>query len=236
MAELMDILFGSAPEANTDTKSKKTPEQEEMLKKLLEFFGEYTQQSGLGNLESTSLRGLERFAEEGAAGGSELYKSGSDMIQRILSQGKDDFENFFQSNVQEPLLTDFEENVMPRISRQFGRSGFFGSDRIRQDETAREDLLSALVRGKQETVLGARQQNIQATGLIPGLESARAGGILAGSEAGLDERRKRIQQLMQALGLDTVENITTVTGGSSGFIGDALKAAGTYYGLKGQKV
>ncbi len=226
MAELGDILFGSAPSSKIETKSKKTPEQEELLKQLLGFFGEYSQSSGLGNLESTSLAGLERFAEEGAAGGSQLYQSGSDAIQRLLGQGQDDFSNFFESNIKEPLLQDFEEDVLPRISRQFGRSGFFGSDRVRTDESAREDLLRALVKGKRETVLGGRAQNLQAAGMIPGFESARGQGILAGGQVGLDERRKRLSQALQALGINPVENIATAEGGSSGLLSSFLSGAG----------
>ena len=221
---------GSAPSSSTETRSTRTPEQEALMKELLGFLGQYSQDSGLGNLESTSLAGLEKFAEEGAAGGSQLYKSGSDAIQNILGQGQDDFSQYYQTNIQEPLLKGFEEDVMPRISRRFGPSGLFGSDRKEADARARDDLLSALTRGKAETVLGARKQNLQALGLIPGFEGTRTQIGLNAATAGLEERRKRMAQILQSLSIQPVENITTVTGGQAsggaGFLSAIAPAIG----------
>lgn len=226
MADLGSALFGTAPESKIEAVTTKTPEQEEMLKQLLEFLGQYSMDSGLGNLEATSLAGLERFAEEGAGGGSQLYQAGSQAIQQILGAGGEDFEQFYQTGVKEPLLEEFEEDVLPRISRRFGRSGFFGSERQAADVGAREDLLKSLVRGRSEARLGARQQEIQAAGLIPGFEAGRAETGLTAAQLGLEERRRRLAQTLGALDISALENIATVTGGSEGLVSAFLGGAG----------
>lgn len=226
MASAGDFLFGTKPSSKVESKTLQSPEQEEMLRQLIEFLGEYSMGSGLGNLESTSLAGLERFAEEGAAGGSQLFQSGSDALQRIMGSSGEDFEQFYQTSIKEPLLQEFEEDVMPRISRQFGASGFFGSDRRAADRGARDDLLSALVRGKSQTRLGARQQELQAAGIIPGFETARGQVGLSSAQAGLDERRKRLAQILGSLGIKPIENIATVTPGSEGALSSFLGSTG----------
>lgn len=226
MAGLGDTLFGSAPSSKIESKTLQTPEQEAMMKQLLEFLGQYSMDSGLGNLEATSLAGLERFAEEGAGEGSQLYQSGSQAIQRILGGSGEDFEQFYQTGVKEPLLEEFEEDILPRISRRFGASGMFGSERKAADVGAREDLLKSLVRGRSEARLGARQQELQAAGLIPGFETGRGQIGLAAAEIGLGERRKRLAQVLSALGIKSFENIATVTGGSEGLLGGFLSSMG----------
>lgn len=211
-------FMGAPPSTDIKKQTLQTPEQQELMKQLMKFLGQYSQNGALGQLESTSLAGLERFAEESAAGGSELFQTGSASLQRLLGEGEDDFSQYFETNIKEPLLKGFEEDVMPRIGRRFGSSGFFGSERQQADESARADLLESLVRGKSQTALGARQQNVQVAGLIPGFESARYGAGLSTAMAGLDERRKRLAQVLAALGIRGFENIATVDPGSMGAV------------------
>ena len=67
------------------------------------------------------------------------------------------FNNFYDTNVRDPLLEDFQENVLPGIGRKFATSGFYGSDRIRSDDLAREDLLDELVKGRANLALQDRE-------------------------------------------------------------------------------
>ena len=72
------------------------------------------------------------------------------MLREVFDDPAVNFDDFFQTNVQDPLLESFQEDVLPGISRSQGPTGFFSGDRLRQDEQAREDLLGQLVRSRSD--------------------------------------------------------------------------------------
>lgn len=150
--------------------------------------------AGLSDLEQLSLAGIEELTSGIAAGGvpgqgQEVAGASQQALLDLLAQGPQDFEDFFQSAVAQPLIEQFNEEILPGISRR-NASGFFGSERIRADERAAEDLSEALAGTRGELAFTSRENQLnrvlEALGLAPGI--AGLGGQLAGEELGLLER------------------------------------------------
>lgn len=261
----LDSLFGSGPEVNTQTLDTLTPEQQRALNSLLfqlsgadprQFEGDVTVDPS--NLERLSLAGLEEraMALSDPNRDSELLNVATDMVTRLMDFESADagIDDFFRTNVQQPLLESFSEDILPQIGRTFGGSNFFGSERAEADDTAREELLGSLTRSRESLAFNAREADrnraLQAIGLAPSLaESERgdsrelldifgAGERATGleernvtreferfiSEAGLEDRS--IEQLLAGINTRALENVVTVTPGSSGLLGGFLSGGG----------
>ena len=261
-------VFNLAP--RIDTVSTLNPTQQTLLDEVLGPFltspglGGFTpeafQPSGgrlapdLSSLERTSLAGLEALAlGEGAAG--ENVTNAQDALNRIFTQGPTDFSDFFNTNVRDPLLEDFNENIIPGIGRRFARN-FFSDDRRRVEGEAVGDLTDALTRSRSELAFSTRESDanriLQALGLTnqvalgPDIATLAAGAVPRGVEGDLigaerdefirqqDERDQRIAQILAALGIPAIENIVTaptvVAGESGGGIGDFLGGVGSLIG------
>ncbi len=201
-----DFLFGSKPKIKTSELSTLTPEQQELLKKLL---GQFTTEggagfqpegfggelsAGLGGLEQTSLAALEQSALSSADPNNILNQAG-DALKKIFGAGPTDTTDFFNTNIRDPALQSFEETVLPRISRDFGGANFFSSERSEADEGARGDLIESLTRSRADVNVRSRESNLdrilQGIGLAPGLEGEKRSGLLALLEAGGVERGVR---------------------------------------------
>lgn len=103
------------------------------------------------------------------------------LANQLNPQGRDT-SAYFNQTVQQPMLEQFQEEIMPAISRQFsggGANNFFGSERQRADQNAQENLLQALAREKARVEFEerARLDNQQ-------LGAAQAFGQLSESQAG----------------------------------------------------
>lgn len=211
---------------------------------------------GGGAVESLSLQGLEDFVNSlvtGQGEGAQGTRAAQSSLQDILSLGPRDIDEFFTESVEAPALEAFTERVQPAIGRRFGGENFFGSERRRADERASEDLIDALTQSRASTAFTERgadiQRQLQAAGLIPGLEApAQFGAAIgaAGAARAPEERAvqfdfqkfltdqklksQRVDQILAALGLDTVENIAfpgVIEGGQDDFdIGGLLAGLG----------
>ena len=252
-SDVKDTLFGTKPEARTFELERFDPRQKQIFSKLTPFLKQDIEATkgevpGLSALESTSLAGLEKFAEELITRGTQPSKgveAASTSLQDILGRGPQDFEEFFGTVIREPALQEFEEDILPRIGRTFGGSQFFGSERREADTEAREDLIDALTRSRSELGFRSRQQDIEnvlkAVGLTEGVEragdipSANVGRLLSVLEGGalprnielqrLARRDKRVAQMLQSLGLSPKENVVVAEGGQEGITGDLFRAA-----------
>lgn len=247
-------LIGSAPEQARWSPTTMTPEQQRALAKIVsqlssegvtgpEYEGELV--AGLGNLEAMSLEALEQMILKQATGEGAAADAETALSELIKSGGAPtDFEDFYRTSVHDPLLQEFSESVLPELTRRFGSSGAFGSDRKLAEQQATERLVKTLAGTRGElafkTQESAANRLLQAIGLAPQLEGADTANVLAMLEgAGLprqiqqarltseygefqrqqEERSKRIAQLLAALGVKGVENIATGLGGQRGEIG-----------------
>lgn len=192
---------------------------------------------------------------------NELFNASAETLLKFLdfegqTAGVDDF---FNANIRDPALESFREEVLPQIGRSFGGSNFFGSERQGADNAARDDLLKHLSRSRADitfrTDQAAKDRAIQAIGLAGEVDSLGRRDseellklFAAGQDAtGLDERNvgreftrflaeaglddTQIQQLLASINTQAIENVITVTPGSSGILGTLLSAAGAAGGF-----
>ena len=259
MGGIGDFLFGDEPEQTETSLPTLTPEQEELLKQLIgivggdEGLGNLEQDFGLGpsQIELASLGGLENLVNNlpTVSEGSETQQrvdevtgAGLDAFEDIFSQGPEDIDEFFRATVQDPLLEDFSEEILPNLQTEFAGS-FFGGERREAEARAREDLLDTLVQERTrfgfESREADRNRSIAAGQVFPNLGgfastsdfirpaasanilsqllgTGRVGSDIRGRQ--LDERARRISQALGALGIPAFENVVTAQDGSSGFI------------------
>lgn len=260
-----DFLFGSGTKTRVNPYPTVTPEQaaaySELLSSLSGGGGGATPYPGalgvdLSNLEKTSLSGLEQYAMDLVSGGAgQTLDKSNQALGDILSSGPADIEDYFSKVVQEPLLRNFEEDVLPRIGRRFAPNDFYSSDRVRSEDLARRELGTSLATSRADVAFKARQDAIQnklaALGLAPGIAGAR--GALLGQtleagkvprEAALtnqalsydefirqqQEKQDKIKALIAALGIPQFENIGVSKGGSTGILSGLASGVGSFLG------
>lgn len=255
---LLDSVFGSAPEAEVTQHSTLRPEQEQILKQLSGIFNKRGADAtpfpgdlnvGLSGLEGVSLQALENRSEDLLAGESEVLNRGKGALVDLLTSQPADIDDFFTTNVQEPILTAFEDNL-GTIGRRFSKN-FFGTGRKEQESRAFEDTFDALTKERSSAAFNERNRTLDrtlaATGLVPEIAGAEtnellkllgAGGVPRGVETDNLLRQyqefvrqqgqgdQQIAQMIATLGVPTLENIATVTGGSQGLLGGFLSGGG----------
>lgn len=98
----------------------------------------------------------------------QLSADAQQALAQILSGNPQDFEKFFKASVQDPAIRQFQEQVLPQISRKFANQ-FFGSDRQRADQLATRDLLRSLTEARAglafKTDQAARERQAQGVSL-----------------------------------------------------------------------
>lgn len=252
-----DALFGDKPDAKIRQKSRLSPEQQNLLKRLESFLNVPVEESvtpfegdltaGASGLESLSLQALEQEALGRVEGGGQLFTQASDALSQILTAPPTDFEDFFQTNVESPLLETFSEEIQPRI-RASNAKNFFSTGRQDIESRATEDLIQEIGRARESLAFQTREADraakLTAAGLVDPVTAApinqairllQAGRVPREIEqAGLtaeyqeflrrqQQKSDRVRQLLQAIGVPVQENIALVTGGSSGILGPAAQ-------------
>ncbi len=259
----LDAIFGSGPEVITpepqvQTAPTQTKEQQELLKSLIgnlqPKIGQPTpafQPSGgalapgISNLEQMSLASLEQQAMNLASGEGPVAAA-STALQGILTGGPQDIDEFFTSNVAQPLQTEFLEDILPDISRRTARN-FFGGERRSIEQNAIEDLVDQLSRERSRLAFETRESDLnrklQAAGIAgdvalnPLIQLLGAGSVPRGIEGDLIDAERAeferqtgqqntvVNQILAALGLETQENIVStpvVVPGQEGILGDLI--------------
>lgn len=144
---------------------------------------------------------------QGAAGTNinpEMDSRFIDELLGIAGTAGPAFDQYYRQNVADPIYKEFQENVVPLIDRKFGGADYFGSDRLKMMGDVTEDLVGVLIRGRNEALLGAREQAVGALrsggelslsrdkGMLDAILTGRGQNIQAGSAvagAGADEAR-----------------------------------------------
>lgn len=158
-------------------------------------------------------------------------------LSTLLSGEAQGIDEYFRKSVQAPLLEQFQEDILPAISRRFS-GNFYGSERRRADQRAQEDVLDTLAQERSSlayrtktdalnriaSALGIGQQDLsrqeQARGTdISALLSAfsTAGGLSTAkgqlAQSALQgERATSLDAISQRTGLDTqqVQQLATI--------------------------
>ena len=265
LGSFVSSIFGGGEEAEATTQSTMNAEQRKILEKLLlPYFesvspvGDYREEAypgklstGMSNLEQMSLAALEERAKGFAAGEkTPLRQEGESALTRTLQADPTEWENFYQTNIQEPLLKEFEEDIYPRIGRKYAPSGYWSGERARSEEDAVENLTDALTRGRFETGFAARESALERslrgaqmvpeydeTEFNPLLRLLQAGGVPRGVEQGALDREYQdflrriggrgdiVNQMIGAIGVPTTQ--TVVKPGSPGADLTGLAQLGT---------
>lgn len=205
-------------------------------------------------LENLSLAGMEQRAMEIAQGGSALEQETQRALLDIISNqgniGSDDggFEDFFRTNVQDPLTKGFEDELIS-VGRRFGGNTLFSSDRAEADARARDDFLENLTSARADLKFrdreNAQARMMAALGqanslrrptdeLLGFAESARSSRLF--DQQNIENMFKTrlfnegvkdatMNRLLGGLNVRAVENIATGSGGQPG-IGPSLIQAG----------
>ncbi len=261
----LDILFGEGPSTETLTLDTLTPEQQNSLNTLLRELGGAPATFGgnvnveHGDLSQLSLAGLENRAE--ALGDpnrqSALSTQATDSLMKLLNFENSDanIEDFFRTNIRDPALEEFQKSILPAISRDFGGSNFFSSERTETDRNAQGELIDSLTRARSGLAFNARESDrnraLQALGLVPESENRELNQLLAlfgagqedtalaernvgrefdqfVTESGIDQTR--INQLLAGINTRSFENVVIANEGTQGIAGPLIAAAGTALG------
>lgn len=184
----------------------------------------------LSGLENTSLAALEQQAmsqTSPANPATAATAAGGSALTDIFNAGPQDFEDYYQTNIENPAIKDFNEKTVPGISAAFARSagGTYGSDRANSIGRATKDLTDSLVKARSGLAFQTQQQNtankLSAASVLPNLGAAgtstvnnlatilAAGGVprgveqtqLSGQYAEFQrQQQEKAQRIAQALG------------------------------------
>lgn len=224
---LGDALFGTESKSKTRKRPTLTTDQRNALDKVL--------QEELGN-QPTGISERERGIVDEVLGQrpqqQELVGSAQERVGELLGS-REEFDEFFRTNVEQPLTETFQEDIIPGIGRRFGGGGFFSSERRDAEEGAMEELAQELTAGRSKAAI---ETPLNAVGAMESVLGSQQGiDNVALEAAGFDrttreqQRQRRLQALLEAIGTPAFENITTVTEGTEGSIGDLAQAAATAY-------
>ena len=263
-----DVLFGEAPSTEVNTLPTLTPEQQQSLNQLLrELGGGSPTFDGDVSIDHSDLSQLSLDALEERArvlGNPDrqnlIATSAADTLMKLLDFSSEDagIEDFFKTNVRDPALQEFQDNVLPQISRSFGGANFFSSERTKTDQNAQGDLIESLTRSRSELAFNSRESNrnraLQALGLAGNVDALSRGDSqelmalfgIGQEDTALSERNigreferfmgnedvaaRRRDQTLGAVNTTAIENVVTQNQGTGGLAGPLIAAAGTAFG------
>lgn len=239
---------GSAPAASN--MPSMTPEQQQALRALLQRLQGGTGVTPYGgNTDGMehSLAGLEEWSKQMMLNRAGVQGSANSFME--AGPDATNIDDMFKNSIENPLVQDFNENVIPGISKKFGGSSIFGTDARNADTKARSNLMSSLVGAKSkmqfDTTEAAKNRALQKNALGVDLTKAGLGAdseigkmlsmIFGGQSAVHDtnyaeftrqqgQGQQNIQNILAALGLQP--NNTVVTPGSQGFLTAAAPGIG----------
>lgn len=244
---------GSSSRSSADQMPAMTPEQQAALQQLLAQLsgGRRTATPFNGSLSpnmggvNRSLAALEQQSMDSIARNDETRGR----LEGIADDSGTDIEAMFRDSVQNPLMKQFKEEIIPETTRRFGGMKAYGSDRQAMEGRDVNNLAGQLASSKSKLLFDAtearKNRALQATGMMPGLDMNNMSfirdllsGHMAGAgleQGGIDRRyadlvrgddaeNTRIQQLLAALGMSTSN--TVVRPGTPSFLNSAAPGAG----------
>ena len=247
------IAGGKGHKASSDTTQAPimTPEQEAKLKELLASLqvggtsGSAYNAPLVANqnaIQGASLSALEQSALN-AVNANGQNDVASSALKDIINAGPADV----NASVVDPTMQDFIQRVLPAINGRFNGMSGFGSDKILQEGIASGNVATAIAKARADALQQQQANKMQAASLLPATQGGAIQNLLALQGAGgvaqaaaqrpltanYEEfkrqqalKQQNLDNILQALGLKSVENITTVNPGSQSFLSSAAPSIG----------
>ncbi len=270
MGGFTDKIFGSAPSTELTSRDIRTPQQKGELSSLIDEIGinegsglDFQQfnpddfQVGITNEQNLSLQALEESVLGRVNNENELDLASETALLELITGGIDrNFDQFFENSIQRPTIEGLQEDILPAITRNFGGSNFFSSERADADARALEDTMDSLAQARGQVELGKDQTTLSAldvgqrrrdSGIQELLSLFNAGEVKRSAfaedanrrftvgQANFQERDQRIRQLLASINTNVFENIATTSGGSSGILSGAGDLTSFFKGFGGKK-
>lgn len=270
MGFLSDFFGGKKSTVESKVQSTKSPEQEAMLRQLLaqlsgDMGGEPDAFTGkmapdLSSLERTSLAALEERALQSAGvGGDSTMAAARGAVERGTGADQFDQEGFdkmFGESVAAPMLDMFKRDILPEMTKRFSGSASFGSDRMKAERTATDDLGKNLTATRADMLFksseAGKDRSLKAASLAPGVVGGEADALLKllagggvpreveGNKLAMDyqefvrqqgQKGKTLEMALAALGISPIENTNIVKPGKPGFLEGLAPGIGSGLGL-----
>lgn len=207
------------PSVTTTQQPTRTKKQRQALQRLIDELGG-------GRIETQGVTEGEQSVLDEILGRTQgqqaLVGDAQSRIGELLGS-RDEFDEFFETNVEQPLMENFQEEVIPGIGRRFGGANFFSSERRDAEQDAMEELAQQLTAGRSQAAIQAPMDAVSSLGEVFGAQRGLDDMALKASgferQVREKQRRARVQEILNALGQESFENITTVDPGSAGVLG-----------------
>jgi hypothetical protein len=215
----------------------------------------------LSSLERTSLAALEQAAMQAVSpGGDPTLTKARGAVERGTEADQFDqegFDRFFGEAIAAPMLDMFKTEVLPELTRRFSGSAAFGSDRLKSEQQATQNLGKTLTSTRADLLFktqeAGKNRALQAASLAPGLVGAgtdkllsllAAGGVPRGVEATKlsasyqeflrqqESKSKAYDRALALLGISPIENTTVVKPGQPGLLQGLAPGIGMALGTK----
>ena len=182
-----DFLFGSEPSQDITPAPTLTPEQEELLRKIIAEISGGVGDTGFGiesgALELQSLAGLEALGSsipglqsQGSTAAAGAATAGLGALESLFTQGPQDIGEFFEETIQKPAVEAFNRDIIPGIRTRFAPQ-FFGGERREAEARAGEDLIDALTRERAR--VGFEARDTDQLNILRGLQTLPGAGGFA---------------------------------------------------------
>lgn len=228
---LADQELSEDPELETRKLPTKTKKQRDALAQLIDELGGGTVDAeGISDRELSTVEDiLGRVSDR-----RDVTSSGADRLEELLGS-REEFDEFFRTNIEQPTTEHFKEEIIPGIGARFGGAGFFSSERRDAEQGAMEELAQELTAGRSRAAIEAPIQATRAIG--PLLQAEEGLDSLALDTSGFQrrvkekQRQRDIENVLASLGIDTFENIAAVKPGrDSGILGGFASGVGSALG------
>ncbi len=222
-----DFLFGTKSEADFRTLPTKSKEQQKAIDDLTKLLSGEVQNFDTQPALTDKQQGLQQLLDSftGTLG------QGGNALNQALQFDQGQVDQLFQQSVADPLMRQFEQDVLPMISRRFAPN-FFGSDRALADVRAVGDLMTTLSAERAKFTNEERNRQLQALGLLPGVtgaatEMSQAGDMARNErENAFQKRLQLINALLGTTGQNQFENIGVAKPGQAGALSGFLSGIG----------
>ena len=182
-----DFLTGTQGSVGYNTMGTMSPQQQQLFKVLQQAMLNKSN-AGIG----LSLTGLDEYIKKMSTGGPTAMDK-----------------KYVQKGISEPLTQNLKSEILPAISRRYGQSGFYGSERLKSDRDAVSTTQDTIA-SKTAEYYGGRQAGREQN-LLSALSSR---GQLQLGAAGAE--MAPYQVLAQILGITQQENFATALPGQPG--------------------
>jgi len=259
-------LFGDDPSTTQTTMPNLDPTQQSRLDSLISALTPainnfattptaYTNpfSAPLSNLQSMSLTALEGLSQQMAS--APIYQQSQDSLMKAMTSNPQDINDYFTNAVANPLMKQFQTQLLPQLQGTFAGNNAFGSDKLRATNVLTQNLTDSLASQRSTMAYNAFNDNanraLTAAGQVPAVTAAPITNQMSTLQAGAvpqqqqqteltgqyqdylntqQQQNTQIQALLSALGVKTNDNVVTANPGTSGSAGSILSGIGSIAG------